>query len=272
MLQLVLDDEPPGDAPRAPAVATWQDEHGRVFARAYGGPDLFDLIWTGIGRLTFARKSPLVTLRVERDVDHDTAADRFARFAQPIVLQALGYETLHASAVRTRDGVLAFCGVSGAGKSTLAYALGRRAGIDQVADDALVIVDAARGLVQPLPFEPRLRPASRVLETGERTPSSASPAVHLAAVFMLDVEPGDPPVTQRVPAHEAFAALLTHAHCFDPRDRPAVERMVHHYLALAAIVPLFTLRYPRDLSRIDALCDAVLAAAQAAPIAHAAGV
>src|SRR4029453_7921721 len=75
----------------------------------------------------------------------------------PIALQALGYETLHSSAVRFSSGVVGICGDRYAGKSTLAYSLARR-GYAQHADDMLVL-DVGKGDVRsiPLPFDVRLR-------------------------------------------------------------------------------------------------------------------
>src|SRR5689334_19380651 len=56
-----------------------------------------------------------------------TAAQRlhelFREFVQPMALQALGAEVLHASAVAMPSGLVAFCAEGGTGKSTFAYAL-----------------------------------------------------------------------------------------------------------------------------------------------------
>jgi len=57
---------------------------------------------------------------------------------------------LHASAVSTPYGAVAFAGVSGAGKSTLAAALGRR-GFDILADDVCVIDVSGVPTVMPGP-------------------------------------------------------------------------------------------------------------------------
>src|ERR671935_59558 len=64
-----------------------------------------------------------------------------------------GREVLHASAVITARGVVAFCAVSTTGKSTIAYQFSRR-GYGIWADDALAFDGADRGVTALwLPFQ-----------------------------------------------------------------------------------------------------------------------
>ena len=94
---------------------------------------------------------------------------------RPIVLQALGWQALHAGAALTSEGALLFCGRSGAGKSTTAYALGQM-GWTQVADDQVVWqLHDGRPKVQPLPFKPRLRPLSHARLGDKAAPRSPRP-------------------------------------------------------------------------------------------------
>jgi len=104
------------------------------------------------------------------DVDVDRRAVRISRLPPiaaetirhilldqviPRLIAAAGRTVLHASAVETRVGTVAFLGEGGAGKSTLA-AVFSAAGDALVSDDALVI-EVAGGRAYARPGYPRLR-------------------------------------------------------------------------------------------------------------------
>src|SRR5207244_4432658 len=153
--------------------------------------------------------------------------------ASPIILQAIGWEALHASAVLIDQGVVGFCGVSESGKSTLAHALSRL-GCPHLADDSLLLdfggpTALSRPVVELLPFNARLRlparaffglpdpapglPASTSTPPGSIAPSSPS-ELKLSALFVLDRNGAPAPrVTEMAPA-DAFTNVLTHAYCF----------------------------------------------------------
>ncbi len=264
MLDLVVHDEPPHPRPRGlRAVNVWRDDQGVPFAEAFRQDGGHRLEWRGIGTIVFDGSSR-VAFWPAPGLPMADALDRVERVAQPVVLQALGYETLHASAARLASGIVAFCGLSGSGKSTLAYALGQRPGIEQVADDAVVIeIDADEITAAPLPFRSRLRKASQTFFHREEALAIDPPAAArapLAAVVLLDARPdlARPVDVERIASRSAFAALLTHAHCFDEHDRTATSRMIQHYLDIAARVPVFRLAYVPDFSHLDALVEAVV--------------
>jgi hypothetical protein len=263
VLDLVVHDERPGPRPGdAGAVTVWRDDRGAVFAEAFRDAGRYRLDWRGIGTLAFDT-GPRVDFWPAAGVAAAEAIDRFLRIAQPVVLQALGYETLHASAVRLPAGTAAFCGPSGTGKSTLAYALGRRAGIEQFADDAVVLTFGDAGIsAAALPFRSRLRPSAQTFfdraEAHAVDPASATP-VPLVAVFILsqpDTQASAIEIT-RIAPRSAFAAVLTHAHCFDEHDPSTTARMIPHYLDVVARVPIFQLAYIPDFTRLDELADVV---------------
>jgi hypothetical protein len=263
VLDLVVHDERPVPRPGdADAINVWRDDRGAVFAEAFRDAGRYRLDWRGIGTLAFDA-GPRVDFWPATDVAAAEAVDRFVRIAQPVVLQALGYETLHASAVQLPAGIAAFCGPSGTGKSTLAYALGRRAGIEQVADDAVVLTFGDAGIsAAPLPFRSRLRPSAQTFfdraEAHAVDPASATPVL-LVAVFILsqpDTQTSAIEITRIAPS-SAFAAVLTHAHCFDERDPAATTRIIQHYLDVVARVPIFQLAYVPNFARLDELADVV---------------
>ncbi|MEO8481883.1 MAG: hypothetical protein ABI634_06710 [Acidobacteriota bacterium] len=237
-------------------VHVWRDDERASFAEAAIHQDGYRLEWRGIGTVVFSPGSLRVRLWPAPGVDADAATAALLHVAQPAILQALGYQTLHASAVRLATGVVAFCGVSGAGKSTLAFALGRSPGMSQMADDALVLEIAREAiLAQPLPYRARLRSESRTFFNGvashtrDRQPDSA-PAPLLAVFALTQSQQSQPIELRRIGAPQAFSALLTHAHCFDESDRAGVTSMVQAYLAMADAVPVYALAYPKDFAHI----------------------
>lgn len=266
----------PADWPLPPfgrLVRTWRTDDGRTHAEAFMTPCGYCLSWPSIGTFYFAPETPHVTFVALADspVTWDTASSHFARVIQPLVLQALGAEVLHASAAVTATGAHLFTGMSGSGKSTLAFALAQR-GVQQVADD-MTVLDLAQPdtiLIRPLPFEPRLRSAARAWMFGRShgTPTAAKTAAPVAAVYALAPDPGlasTAALTRKRP-QDAFTTLLTHAHCFDEEDTCARRRLVNDYLRMAESVPVFELRYQPDLTRLPHLVDFVMRAIHGQPV------
>ena len=144
--------------------------------------------------------SPVVRVWPVRGMTLEWARAEFDRMLRPIVLQALGWQALHAGAALTSEGALLFCGRSGAGKSTTAYALGKM-GWTQLADDQVVWrLHDGRPKVQALPFTPRLRPLSQARfadRASARAPWPASQGlIPMAAIHLLDqCANGRPPVS-----------------------------------------------------------------------------
>jgi hypothetical protein len=263
MLDVVLCDGAPPSPSAGRTVNVWRDDHGRPFAEARTHGDGYRVEWCGLGTLTFARGSLRARLWPEPGLA--PAAIRAAlHIVEPVILQALGRQALHASAVRVPHGVIAFCGLSGSGKSTLAFALGQRTGLVQIADDAMVL-EAVSGtvVVTPLPFRKRLRDETRAFFGEGRTATAgdlaAAEMAPLRAVFTLEQSPRpDTLEVTRIPGPSAFAALLPHAHCFDDSDRAGVAAMVEAYLTMAGLVPVYRLTYSPDFSRIGQVQDLVM--------------
>ena len=200
-------------------------------------------------------------------VSDDTVRDSFFRSVLPLFLHARGDEALHASAVRGKRGVVAFCARSGTGKSTIAYALGLR-GYPVWADDA-VACTLSPGQVRalPLPFRVRVSPASRRLLAGNRVVpfvrreaqdivcASSAPAP-LAALCVLERDEGraEPRLAELRPP-EAFAALLPHAYAFSLRDTARRQQTVQHYLQLVEHVPVYALRFAGGREHLARVLD-----------------
>jgi hypothetical protein len=267
MLILSFADGLPPPLGRHRKINEWLGDSGDVIARAFFSQDGYRIDWLGLGTFTFTTTSREVRVFRANCADHDAILEVFTRNLQPIILQALGWQTLHASAVVGPAGVLAFCARKGSGKSTLAFAM-QQVGWQQIADDALVLrFDRDQVIACPLPFAPRLRPASRdhfaqsrlVLQSAvEAKPRELS----IVSIFLLVQDPGPalPCISQLLQAR-AFSALLAHAHCIDEQDSAHARRLTIDYLQLAASVPVFMLRYRPDLQQLPQLIGSVVEAA-----------
>jgi hypothetical protein len=277
MLTLVLDDEsaPPCPPDAGRLVNEWRDDLGAVFARAYRGEDGYHVDWRGLGVLSCSRGSTVVRLWPDPHLDPSAARDIFARIVQPVVLQAVGLQCLHASAVCSPTGAIAFCGQSGAGKSTLAYALGREPGFVQLADDAVVMAfDAEVPEVVSLAFTPRLRARSRdaLVRIDEGLPSARSAdRAPLRAIFLLTQDDALPrPVRlERLAPSSAFVAVVTHAHCIDEGDPAVTRQLIDDYLRLVQHAVVYRLWYRPDFRVLPDLLKTLRETCRPRPALHA---
>jgi hypothetical protein len=249
--------------------AEWRHPSGDLLGRAFRTAAGGSVTWSGLGTFTFARDSDAVHVVAEPTVDPAHVTREFPGTVEPIILQGLGWQVLHASAsVTSRGAVLVFCGTSGSGKSTLAYAM-QAAGHGQFADDSVVLSRTGAGVVAwPRPFVPSLRPASLAHFTRHppRVRTFARPpreACRLGAIFLVrqDAALADGVSVSPVPRQRAFAALLPHVHAIDAGAGPAARDLVEFYLGVVESTPVLEVAYRPDLSQIDRLVAAVVDAA-----------
>jgi len=193
--------------------------------------------------------------------------DQFYRTVVPLALQSRGYGALHASAVRTPRGVVAFCARKESGKSTLAFALGRR-GYSPWADDAVIFrAGEVEAETFAVPFRIRLRAEPRrhfAAQLGAEEPLVGRPieleSAPLAAVVVLErsrppsADPGV--VARRLESGAAFRAVLEHAYCFR-LEGPGKRELVEQYIRLVARVPVHELRYGSGLERLPRLLETI---------------
>jgi hypothetical protein len=251
---------PPAPDESDPATTVWRDDEGTIVARGSVREGRHWIHVPHLGAFAFAAAEREVTAIPDPGADPAIVDDAFRRMVLPLALQARGFEVLHASAVRTRAGVVALCARSRTGKSTIACALDRR-GHSLWADDAVCFetkddhVDAL-----PLPFMLRLRPASVAFfgddaKTSElREPVEAEP---LAAAFILERSGAASPELSRLSPADAFRAVLTHGYCFSMHDRNRNSAMMRNYLELVERLPVFEIAIPHGLDRLDATLDLI---------------
>jgi hypothetical protein len=244
-----------------PGVTVWRNPDGTVSALGQTLDRTHWIYLPGLAAFRFEPGATDVSVTPQPDAAPELVVDNFQRVVLPLALQALGREVLHASAVRTAQGVVAFCGVAGSGKSTLAYGLSRR-GYSVWADDAVCFdVSETPIAAHPLPFAIRLRHDSAAYFTAGETPAEVvadGSRAPLAALFVLNRAEGLASAElQRLPSVEAFSAALTHAHCFTDKDVQRNRRMVNAYLELSGRVPIFELLFEAGLGKLPLMLELI---------------
>ena len=181
------------------------------------------------------------------------------------VLRLRGDFALHASAIATPSGAVAFAGPHGAGKSTTAAAFGRL-GFPVVTDDILRITPARHAwLTHPLGGIDRLWPDGesmlfggeqrldcitpnwnkRALSIGSGGVPPADGPLRLAGViFLMPDEAAVTTALAEVAPAEAAVFLAANASAAHLLDGPARAREFHHVTAIAASVPCAALSRP----------------------------
>jgi hypothetical protein len=198
----------------------------------------------------------------------------------PLVLSHQGEAVLHASAVSTDRGAVAFAGATGRGKSTLAAFFARH-GAPAITDDCLVLGERGGGLGVHAGY-PELRldgPARDAFRSGQADASgsgaeeekrgvtlgpgdfAAGPGPFpLRRIYLLDAPESTPPdgiaITRPTP-REALLFLVAHAFKLDIADRRTLTREFALFGRLAATPLCRRLAFPRDLSHLPGVLDAV---------------
>jgi hypothetical protein len=182
------------------------------------------------------------------------------------VLHRLGLPSLHASAVLTARGAIAFLGAKGQGKSTMAmYFLSRGAAL--LTDDALAL-DASGRRIHALPGPPMMkvwpetavsllanRDLPSLLENYEKKlyrldgdHKSVTRAVPVARVYLLEryQRGAGPSAADVVPLNrrEALTTLLAHTSNATLLSVAEVARILPLYARFTAETPVRVLRYP----------------------------
>jgi len=249
----------------------WHSPGEPLLTAADGGversADCYRLWVEGFGRYLVSADGTFIGC--ERDAAPPGHHERFV-FAQALPVAAVlqGLEVLHASAVGSASGAVAFTGASGAGKTTLAGGLVRR-GATFLTDDVLALeADGDAALVHPGPAFMAMRPDAARLDGGGHLGDSVgrtdklhfSPSVPgepalLRAIYHL--ESGD--AIEIAGLRDAGAQRVLSL-AFVPYIRPPARLMRHLELAqlLGRHVPQFAIRAPR-LQNTEAVLDAVQA-------------
>ena len=186
----------------------------------------------------------------------------------PLAVSRTGRVVLHACAVDTPSGAVAFLGESGAGKSTLAAACSRR-GCALIADDALV-VDLSGEAVAVWPTADGLRlwndmdlfeaGAARAAGDGRKlhapVPIAAGPSP-LRRLYLLSTADGPRISIVPVAPPAARIAALSHLFRLDVTDTAESRRLFDAAQSLAERVPAGMIAYPDGAEFLDGVVDAI---------------
>jgi len=204
----------------------------------------------------------------------------------PLVLNLLGRDALHATAVLIPGGVCAFTGPAGAGKSTLAASF-LEAGHPVVSDDCLALT-AEAGRILAWPAYPGVRlwedtvatlgvtggrhgavahyTSKRRLTPDGRGPKFPSGPQPLARVYALVHPEGAaaatgtaPPRPERLQGREAVMELVKNTFRLDIGDGAMLARQLHFLTGVAERVPVARLRLPCSFAALPAVREAILA-------------
>ena len=218
-----------------------------------------------------------------RRTQPQTVAHLFLTHVLPLALSLRGRLVLHASAVATPHGAVAFVGAAGQGKSTLSASFVRRA-FPLIADDGLLLHDHG-GTLAGVPSYPEMRLWPDVLsalghdgleahDIGHRVgkkrlgvdrvlwPFCRNP-VEVRRIYVLaPPEAGAGRGRVRITAcapREAFIELFKHTYRLDLDDRTRLRDELESIGRIAGRPALvYRLAFPRDLSRLPAVQAAIL--------------
>lgn len=252
------------DAPPGEVRQRWFDHDGRLIATGGRQAASWWMHWAGLATFWFGESGD-VRAEPRRDGFDSDLHDIFTRGVTPVVLLARGFEGLHASAVESDRGAVAFVGTSGTGKSTTALAVAST-GLIHTADDTVVyqVLNGAAVAVS-LPFPVRvessvrsaLAPSTRH-DAGNRQGRRAAFARIYHMVRDGSVDPAEPTFVP-VPPHARFELLLAHAHPFEMGTEGRNRAFMENLLTLARSIDVWECRFAPGLSALPSLAAAIRA-------------
>ena len=200
----------------------------------------------------------------------------------PRVLNLLGLDSLHATAVATPAGTIAFIGDTGTGKSTLSASF-HLAGFESFCDDCLVLSEEGDRIVATPAYpgvrlwddsfkalmgdadrgEPVAQYTRKTRLLGDATGFRAD-RLPLARLYLLERPtaknaPAVVPAIARVSPAEAFPVLVGASFPLDLTDTAMLTRHFHFINRVAATVPIRRLTIPSDFAALPAVRATVLA-------------
>jgi hypothetical protein len=261
----------------------WRSPEGEVVLSCARDGDAYRLGMPDLATFLVEDGGTTITCRPHGALPPATLEHLLIDQVMPRVLTHRGRLVIHAGCVVTPHGAVAFLGDSGSGKSTLCAAFAR-AGFPLVGDDGVVVRPAATGY-DALATYPGLRLLPDPLSVLFADRAGVAPVAHysdkrrldrhdtvmtlatgpqpLRALYLLDTaaEIGIAPVPDR----EAFVALLRASFQLHLDDSERSRELFWRVANLRDAVPVLRLSFPRDFSRLDAVCEALLEDAAAQP-------
>ena len=224
-----------------------------------------------------------IACRPSPGVPLDTIRHLLLDQALPRALSLCGRVVLHASAVVSPRGVIAFLGNTGCGKSTLAASFAN-GGMPLLADDALVLEEDSRGHLLASPSYPGIRlwrrdvpsligpglEGPRVAHYGDkvRVDQSAGrfdfarqpePLRTLYLLARAHVAVGGGIAVRRMSPREAMMTLVQHALRLDLAGKQRVSEEFARLSSAAALTRVCELAFPREHAALSRVRESILA-------------
>ena len=212
----------------------------------------------------------------------NTIQHLFLDQVMPLVLSHQGKCVLHASAVAIANRAVAFIGEAGWGKSTLAASF-CVLGYPALTDDCLLL-ERQNGQIFGIPSYPGLRLWSDAFSSLSDADAALSPVAHytrkqrlvsnnsglpfchdphpLCQVYLLP-SPEEMENTSTITiipllARDAFITLVKYSFHLDITDKKRTREEFEYLGQVANSVPCYKLNFPRDLSRLPEVREAIL--------------
>ena len=235
--------------------------------------------WTNLFEFLVAPDARRIQARALTDANQEAFQAYLLVEGLSFSMVRLGREPLHATAVQTDRGVVAFLGDSGFGKSTLG-ALLIHGGCRMLTDDMLVLTEERDTFVAH-PGPPRIKlyreiadrifgddycgvpmnPSTEKLIVPLKDEQRVTQAAPLGALYLIGEgnEPSDSAVLIRsLSPAQAFPRVLAHTVSHWAHDPARIENQFHFVTRLVQQVPIKTLSYARDRNTMFSVRDAVL--------------
>ena len=273
-------DAPPCEPVSSDWVHYWPPERGGLCLALSGNGESFLLRFPGLADFLIAKDGRQIEAWPAPSASIETIRHLLLDQVLPRVLAQQGRLVSHAGAVRVGDKALAFIGDSGSGKSTLTASF-HAAGYSLLCDDGLVVTHGA-GVTLALATYSSLRlwPES-IASLFTRTPIVA-PMAHysskrriilkdtktngtvrlpLASVYVLTSErldDGAEVSLRRLSPGAACMAIIGNSFQLDVTDRRRGVDVFADASRIAEHVPVFSLAYPRDFTRLPEVHETIL--------------
>lgn len=246
----------------------WKDISGNFIAWSSVDHTGGWIYWNHLARFVYDRINHLVTAYAPPQAGHDFINQIYLENTLPFILSLRGYEVIHASAVLTAKGVVAFSALSGTGKSTFAYTLQTR-GYVVWADDVVIFrPNQDAFLCAPIPFNLRLYPETIVevknyildhqsgIDRDTTLQLEPKPFAAICLLKRIDEENAQDNVSiVKLPLQEAYTQLLPHAYNFELNNPTRSRQMMVSYLNLVSTIPIYQLSYTKGMSSLSKLID-----------------
>ena len=276
-------------AKMATFVHEWPGVDGEPCMRLRQGRDTFHLDAPNIGTFVIDVLERTISIQCPSETEQTTIEHLLVDQVLPRCLAHDGSLIVHAAGVEVDGEVLMFLGESGQGKSSLAAAF-QLSGQKILSDDCIEIAGSA-GNVVAFPTYPSLRllpdtlsrffpdrlSTTQVADHSDKrrisVGSDFSPAdgTPVRAIYLLEAQdPASDVLTiERVPPSVGLVAVTRNLFKLDPTDLRRASLLLEKAAAVVNVVPVFTLRYPRDLGALPAHASTIRAhAATLRPMLH----